>query len=138
MVIFSLITCFPSLTRHSQTGVKQTRSVSTSTESAQEFLLFLLNGCTTYHPSYITRYFCSAIFLSTHPSRWEHISCQLPNCRYKKSVDCGATCKTVPSSIFLYSMLLSSIICRYKISYIPPTFANAARSIVYPCVATTT
>jgi len=67
MVILSLITCFPSLTRHSQTGSQADKicqyivGVSTINSAVSSQPLYNLS------PSYNTHCFSSAIFLSTCP-----------------------------------------------------------------------
>jgi hypothetical protein len=88
MVMFSLITCFPSLTRHSSSG-----------SQANKICQYLL-GVSTINAVVSSQRLYNVAPQLQHPllplgnipqylSRWEHVNCQLPTCRYNTGVRCG-------------------------------------------------
>ena len=91
MVIFSLNTCFLTLTRHSETGSQADKIcqyllvVSTINSVVSSQRLYNLSP-KLQHP------LLPLGSIPQHLSRWERINCQLPTCRYNTGVRCVCVC----------------------------------------------
>jgi len=108
IVIFNLITFFPKPDTAVSNWKSSRQDLSVPLGSQHnKFCCYLLNCCTTYHPSYNIHCFRSAIFFST----WESIICQLPTFGYNNTI--SAT-EEVMSSLW---MLPSSCPMLYDILY---------------------